>query len=224
MPRAKKSTKKVTAAMTEMTAKKSATQPQPKKTTKKLLFLLGLAAVVLVWLFLRSRPGIFLAATVNGKPILKSELNKRLTDRFGEQMLEALISEQLIINAAQKQGVVVTPEEVQAKISEIEASLKGSVSLAESLKIQGITRGEFEKQISIQLSIDKMFSNQASVSAEQIDEFIELQGAQLTATTPAEQKIEAGNQLRQNQISQLFIEWFNQVKSEASVSKYLNPN
>jgi hypothetical protein len=197
---------------------------RPKLTIRNLVILLILAGVVLVWLFFRSKPGLFMAATVNGKPILKSELNKRLSDRFGEQMLEALISEQLIIDEAQKRGIVVSNDDIQNKIKEIEESLKGSMSLDESLKMQGISRGEFEKQIAIQLMIDKMFSGSASVSGEQVDQFIKDQKDSLTATTPAEQKIEAEAQIRNNQISDLFIEWFNKAKSEASVSKYLNPN
>lgn len=233
MARAKKTTRKTSSkTVTDMESMApmvsptpmAASIPRPKLSTRNLVILLILAGVVLVWLYFKSQPGMFLAATVNGKPILKSELNKRLTDRFGEQMLEALISEQLIVDEAQKRGISVTPEEIQAKITEIEGTLQGSMSLDESLKVQGITRGEFEKQIQIQLMIDKMFSGSASVSAEQIDQFITDQGDSLVATEPAAQRIEAEEQLRNNQLSQVFIEWFNQAKAEASVSKYLNPN
>ncbi len=198
--------------------------PVSKITSRNLIILLILAGVILIWLYFRSNPGLFLAATVNGKPILKSQLQQRLVDRFGEQMLEAMISERLIENEAEKRGVTVTNEELQTKIKDIENKLQGSMSLDKSLQIQGITRGEFERQIRIQMMIDKMFAAAASVSAEQIDQYIKDQGATMIATEPAAQRVEAEQQLRNNQISQVFIDWFNTAKAEASISKYLNRN
>jgi DNA primase len=135
-----------------------------------------------------------------------------------------LISEQLILDEAQKRGVTVSDEEIQAKFKEVEASLNGTMSLDESLKLQGVTRGEYEKSLSINLMVEKMFSDSSSVSAEEIDTFIEEQAGQMMATEPAQQRIEAEAQIKNNRLGEVFLDWFNTAKAEASVSKYLNPN
>src|SRR3989344_8149890 len=105
-----------------------------------------LAAVVLILvivgaLLYRNR-SLFIVATVNGQPILRSELNKRLTDRFGSQTLEAMVGERLVTAAARKEGVQVSQDEIKAKITEVEQGLQGQMKLDDALALQGITRKE----------------------------------------------------------------------------------
>lgn len=162
-----------------------------------------------------------LAATVNGVPISRFELSQRLTDRFGQQMLEAMIGETLIMEEARKQNVIATPQEVAAKVSDIEKSLKGSMTLNDSLKMQGITRPEFESQVRIQLMIDKMFTKDTTVSTAEVDDFIKKNAGQLTATTDAERKTEAERQIHNDKLGKVFTDWFTKLKDQAKVTRYL---
>lgn len=191
-------------------------KPRLTKATAIVLLLLVLAGV----LYKRYQGWIFVAR-VNSKPISRWELTQRLTNRFGEQTLEALIGEKIILAEAQKQGIKVNAEEISAKISELEKNLKGTTSIDEALKIQGISREEFNNQVKIQLSIDKMFGKEVSVSAQEINEFVMANEKAMSATTEAERIEQAAAELRNNKINQKFIEWFNQAKASATVLRNL---
>jgi len=129
-----------------------------------------LLAIILGFLARRYKSAL-IVASVNGTPVLRAELNERLTNRFGSQMLEALIGERLITQEAAKQNIQISNEEVTAKIAEIEKSVSGSMSLDDSLKLQGITKDEFKNQVRIQLAIDKMFTQNATTSTAEVDDF-----------------------------------------------------
>lgn len=225
MPKKKTTRAKKTDTMMEDTSMVMESKPMTGKLPQRskrfwIIAVLVLAGAAILGLLTRNK-GWILAANVNGAPISRMELNGRLTDRFGTQMLEAIIGETLILQEAQKQNVSVSPDEMSEKIGTIEQSLGGADSLEQSLKLQGITRGEFEKQIRIQLLIDKMLGDEVSVSAEEVDDFVKTNAALLTATTEAEQKTEAETQIRNNKVSQKFVEWFAQLKENAKIEKFL---
>lgn len=182
-----------------------------------ILFLVALIIGVLVY---RQRLATT-AATVNGAVISKTELTSKLLERFGEQTLEALIGERLIEEEAVKKNIIATSDEVNAKIKEIEASLMGSMSLDESLKLQGIARSEFESQIRMQLLVEKLLADQATVSASEVAEYVVQNKAILTATTPAEQTTEAEKELRNSKMSSLFADWFAALKEKAIIVRTL---
>lgn len=188
------------------------------------LIKIGVAVVLLavvLGLLARRYKSVFVVGTVNGTPILTTELNGRLTNRFGSQMLEALIGEKLITQQAAKENIQVSTDEVNARITEIEQSLAGQMTLDETLKVQGITRGEFESQVRIQLMIDKMFADEVSVSAQEIDEFVTANAGSLTASGEAEKRAQAEKEVKGQKISTKFIEWFNKVKEEAKIERFL---
>jgi len=179
-----------------------------------------LVLVVVGALLYRNR-SMFIAATVNGQPILRSELNKRLTDRFGSQTLEAMIGERLVTAAAKKEGVQASQDEIKAKIAEVEQGLQGQMKLDDALALQGISRKEFESQIEIQIIIDKMLGKDVSVSAQEVDEYLSANKGSFTSSDSAKQKEEATAQIKNNKISQKFQEWFTKLKEEAKISKFI---
>lgn len=198
----------------------TSTPPTPRKLPFFKIAILVLVVAAVLALLVRNK-SVLVAGTVNGRPILKWELNQRLSDRFGKQMLEAMVGEYLILDAAQKQNVLATPEEVNARIVEIEKTLAGSMTLDESLALQGVTRAEFTNQVQIQLLIDKMLSRDVSVSAAEVEEFIKGNTASLTASTEADRRLEAEKEIKNNKLSQVFTEWFAKLKEGAQITRYL---
>lgn len=176
---------------------------------------------VIVTLLARRYMGNLVAATVNGAPVLRRDLTKRLTDRFGTQMLEAMIGEQLINAEAVKRQIAVTDAEVNAKVTEVSKAYTGSMSLEDTLKLQGITKSEFENQVRIQLLIDKMFTKGIAVSASETAAYIKDNASTLTATTDAERQVQAEKEVQAQKESQIFIEWFNKAKQDAKINRYL---
>lgn len=189
--------------------------------SKQILILLGVLLVAGVLFFVRSQQSLFFAARVNGQPIWRNELSKRLNDRFGQQLMEAMIGERLILEAAAKDGVTVTDQDVAAKVKEIEGTLTGAMNLDDTLKLQGITRSEFEKQVRVQLAIDKMFSDEVSVSAEEVAAYVETNKAMMSSSDPAQQTAQAQTELKSNKINEKFVEWFSKAKEAAQIQRFL---
>lgn len=193
----------------------------PKKSRFWKIAIIVVLLAVVGALLARRYGNVLVVATVNGMPITRWTLTQRLTDRFGTQMVEALIGEQLILAEAKKQNVSVTEEEVNAKIAEIEKSLGASITLEESLKIQGLTKDEFVNQIRLQLSVDKMLAREVSVSATEVDEYLKTNQIQIIATQEAEQRASAEKEIKDNKVSEKFVEWFTKLKESAKIERYL---
>jgi hypothetical protein len=181
---------------------------------------IGILVLVVLGMAAMRYKSLFVVAMVDGKPILRSELNSRLMAQYGSQALEGLIGERLIFENGQKQKITVADKEIEDRIVEIEKSL-GGMKLDEALKMQGMTRSDFVSRQKIQLTIDKMFSKDISVSAVEVDEYIKNNSMYLTATESAQKAIEAEKAVRNSKIEQKFMEWFNKAKEEAKVNRFL---
>lgn len=185
---------------------------------KNILLGFVLIVVVLLWKF----KGVFIVALVNGQPVSRLYLNSQLRKRFGDQVLDNIISERLILAAAREKGIFITTAEIDQRIKEIEERLEGKATIEEALKAQGLTKEDFRRQIEIQLSIDKIFDNQASVSASDVDEYIEKNKQYYkNATDTVSLKEEVKNTLRQQKITELFDSWFAEIRKNAKINKFL---
>ncbi|MDH3717974.1 MAG: SurA N-terminal domain-containing protein, partial [Planctomycetota bacterium] len=65
------------------------------------------------------RPANPLAAQVNGQKITRTELGRECLKRYGEQVLEAVVSRKLIELECRKHGITVTEEQTQQEIEQI---------------------------------------------------------------------------------------------------------
>lgn len=202
--------------------KEKATKSSSKKFSffsfKNILLAAVLISIVLLWKF----KGIFIAAMINGQPVSRVYLNRQILKRFGDQVLDNIISERLILSAVKQKGIFITTDDIDQKIKEIEKRLEGRTTIDEALKAQGLAKEDFRRQIETQLSIDKMFDKDASVSAEEIEEYIKKNKEfYKDATDPAVLKEEVKNILRQQKVTELFDSWFSEVRKNAKIQKFL---
>ncbi|MBI3955727.1 SurA N-terminal domain-containing protein [Candidatus Gottesmanbacteria bacterium] len=193
--------------------------PVAKKFPTKYLYLivalLALSALVL------ANKGMVVAAVVNGKPIFRWELTRVIIDRYGKQTLEGMISEKLIAGEARKQGVVMTPAEVKTREEEIVKSLGGGMSLDEILKIQGLTKGEFERQIMLQLTVQKMLGKDLAITDADVDNYIATNRAILVATEDGALRTEARQAILDAHVGEKLQPWFNELKAKAKILRFL---
>ncbi len=171
-----------------------------------------------IWLY---RSGNIVAATVNGKPIFRWHLNRALVSRFGQQTLESMITEQLIADAAKKEGIDLTSQEVEAKINEIVKGLGENVNLDELLRYQGMTRDDFEHQIRLQITVEKILSRDIAIEETEVDTFLKENKDTLVATDAALQREEARTALKSQKISEKIQPWLAELKGSAKVTKLL---
>lgn len=194
-------------------------QTVSRRVSRKNLILIAIFILIAVlWKFRSS----FIVAMVNGQPISRWQLNDRLMQKFGDQTLDSVINERLILAAARQKGVFVKSEEIDSRVQQIEQRLQGQISLDDALKAQGLTKDDFKKELEIQLSIEKMFDTEATVSAVEMDDYLAKNSqAYQNATDPAQVREEVKAVLRQQKVNDLFEKWFDDIRNNAKITKFL---
>lgn len=200
----------------------SMSMPQASPTKRIPRRTLIIAVLILLFVaLLATNKGLLLSAIVNGKPIFSWQLTQTLKSRFGAQTLEGMIGEMLVAEEAAKQGVSVTPEELEAKRSEVVASLGGEAQFEDLLAFQGMTRADFENQIRLQLLVQKLLGKDVAVTEEEIDGYIKDNRQTLTATDPAQLRVEARNLIVDQKVSEKIQPWFLELKENAKIMRFL---
>ncbi|KKR80856.1 MAG: Foldase protein PrsA [Candidatus Daviesbacteria bacterium GW2011_GWA1_41_61] len=159
----------------------------------------------------------FIAATVNNTPVSNLELQQRLNKQYREQVLTQMINEKILLNEAGKKGVTISNKELDNKVAEVETKVGGSKMLDSLLSSQGQNRDSFRQQLKFQLIIEKIYDGEATVSAQEVEKFITENKDRLQATDSAGQQKEAQDLLKQEKLSQIFAEKFQQLKQQAKI-------
>jgi len=193
-------------------------EPQKQLSRKNIILIAVLILLALLWIFKSS----FIVASVNGQPISRWQLNDRLLKRFGDQTLDSIINERLILAATRQKGIFVKSEEIDARTKQIEERLNGKISLDDALKAQGLTRDDFKRELEIQLSIEKLFAKETTISAAEIEDYIS-KNSQVykDATNPVQVREEVDNLLKQQKINDKFNKWFEDIRKNAKITKFL---
>lgn len=181
---------------------------------------IGVVVIGLIALFL-SNKGLLVAAVVDGKPIFRWQLTKVLTDRYGTQTLDSLISQTLVNQEAQKANVTVFDTEIQTKEAELVKSLGGNVSLDDVLKYQGMTKSDFEEQLRLQLLVEKLLGKDITITDADITAYIATNAAMLSATDEAGLRAEAKQAIFSQEINKKLQTWFSGIKEKAKILRFL---
>lgn len=181
-----------------------------------IVFIIALIAFLLYW-----NKGLFVVALVNGKPILRTELNDELSKRYGSRTLDAMVSERLVADEVKKQNVSVSSEEVEQKVAELTKSLPQGVNFDDALRAQGMTNDQFKHQLRLQLAVDRLLGKEISISTKDVDDYMKENKQSLPATDPATLRTQVEQTLRQQKIAELFQGWFASLKEKASIQRFL---
>lgn len=176
---------------------------------------------VLLLILAAINKGWVVAAVVDGQPIFSWQLNATLRTRYGQQTLEGMIGETLIQKEAKKTGVDVSADDIAAKQKEILSSLGTEVSLEDFLKFQGLSEADFNQQLIIQLTVERLLTKNLVITDGDIDNYIATSGATLTATEPAQLREEAKRAIISNQVSEQLQPWFLELRQKSNVMKFL---
>lgn len=185
------------------------------------LVLLGLVIIVLLATLAAKNKGWFVAGMVNGKPITKFELDKKMTERYGSQTLDELINEKLVKDAADKKGLKAGKNDIDAKEQEIRTRLGSNISLEQALTQQNMTLDEFRKQLELQVLVEKLVSDQVKVTDQDINDFLEKNKNSLVATEEAKMKEETKQILTQQKTNEAFSKYFSDLKTQSKILKFL---
>lgn len=159
----------------------------------------------------------FVAATVNGAPITNFELLSKMNDQYRKTTLNSMVNEKIISGEAQKKGVTASEQEITNKITQLEGNVGGAQALDGLLTQQGQDRAGLRKQLQVQIMIEKLYDNEATVSAAEVNQFIDQNKDQLQATSSAAQAKEATDIIKQQKLQKIFSDKFQQLKQNAKI-------
>jgi foldase protein PrsA len=167
--------------------------------------------------------GVFIAATVNGRPVSRLSVIRELEKQGGAQTLESLVNEALIKQEAQKAGINPSKEELDGKVAEFTEQVTAQGQDIDSLlEAQGMTQEDFREQISIQLTLEKLLSERIEVTDEEVNGFIETNSEYLPQDLSEEEVNKlAREELFQQKLSGEFSTWLAEVTQASDINYFV---
>ncbi|OGE24665.1 hypothetical protein A2688_01215 [Candidatus Daviesbacteria bacterium RIFCSPHIGHO2_01_FULL_38_8] len=162
-------------------------------------------------------------AWVDQTPITRFQVYKELENKYGKDLKEQLISEQLVLSEAKKRGVSVASDEIEKQIKEIETQQGGPEQLKQILEIQGMNMEDLKKQIEFQVMIEKMFGQDVQISDEEIKNYIKANKEQFAdvidpeASISAETKDQVSSLLKRQKTAKSFNDWLKDTLQSSRV-------
>lgn len=185
---------------------------------KKLIIFL---AIIIVGFLLYQNKDLLVVATVNNKPISRQHFNQQLESQYGQQVLETMINEELIKQAAKDQKIVIDQEKIDEEMAKIEKSLPEGMNLDQVLQMQGISRENLEEQMRLQLAIEEILAPKIQITDEELKQYIEENKDYFSATQEAQIREEAQEGLRQQKLNQSFQSWLQELTEKAEINRWL---
>lgn len=196
--------------------------PDPVVRSRRLSWRFVIAGLVfLSVVLLAANKGWVVVAVVDGKPIYSWRLTTLLRSRYGAQTLEGMIGEALIEKEARKSGVIVSDSDLQTKQKEIVSSFGETMSLSDFLKFQGLSESEFNQQLKVQLTVERLLTKNLTITEADIDRYIATNRALLVSTEAASLREEAKRAIISNTVSEQIQSWFMNLRKDAKVVKFL---
>jgi parvulin-like peptidyl-prolyl isomerase len=189
------------------------------KNSKKLVFA---ATFVLLLAGLYFVKDWFIAVTVNGRPITRLALDRQLEQAYGSQVLEDMISKEVIMQKAKEDGITIADDEVESTIGDIRKSLEAqNTTLESALAYQGQTVDDLKENIRIQKMVEKMLSDKVSVSDEDVLGYFEENKDFYEDQELDDVKDNIRQQLEQEQLSTEAQKLLQDLKLDASINYFL---
>lgn len=108
-------------------------------------------------------------AVVNGEKITKDELISMLIDWQSPIVLEEMINYRIVGQEARKAGVIVTADQVKARMEEIKKTLPPGESFEDMLKRSGLTPEHAFAVLKMQMQTEEVLKKQISVTDKDLE-------------------------------------------------------
>ena len=139
----------------------------------KLPIIFGVIVLVLLLIFATAFTKTETAASVNGEKITKEELNTKLTEMYGPDILDSLITNKVIEMEAAKKKVKVTGNEIDEELAKLQESYGGEEAFAAALEQNQMSMDKIREDIEVYLLAEKMIGASIDVSEEEMKTYFE---------------------------------------------------
>jgi parvulin-like peptidyl-prolyl isomerase len=191
------------------------------KLSPKALIIIGVLLLVTILVLSKD---LFVAALVNGQPISRWKILKKSEEAQGGQILDSLVTDQLIKQEAQKQGIKINEDEVDQQIEEIKASIQEQGQDFDTLlSMQGMTLEDLKGRIRIQKMVEQLLGSEVEVADEEVDQYLEDNKEFLPEDMSEEEmKEQARQQLEQQKLSEKYQSWLDELKEKAKINYFVD--
>jgi foldase protein PrsA len=110
-------------------------------------------------------------AKVNGTIISKDKLYDTLVGSSGQQTLETMINNEIVRQAAEKQGIKVTDADIEKEMEEIKAGFSSDEEFQSTLAMYGMTLEGLRSDMTTQVQLRKLLEPQVTVTDEDIQAY-----------------------------------------------------
>ena len=167
--------------------------------------------------------GLFVVAIVNGKPITRYELVRDLEKNYATQELDSVITKKLIYQEAAKRNIVVTDEEVQTQIDELDTQLKSQgTSIEQYMTFNGQTLEQLKDLIKLRKTVEALMQDKLAVSEDEVQKYYDDNKATFGEQKFEEVKGQITDSLVQNKLSSEFQTWIAGVKANSKIYYLVN--
>lgn len=112
-------------------------------------------------------------ATVDGEKILQTELDQALREQYGAEVLDTLINNKIIALEAEKEGITVLDNAIQAEYDELVESYGGKAALQEALDANGLTVESVKDNIRMYQLTKDVMAKSIDISDEELQQYFE---------------------------------------------------
>lgn len=159
-------------------------------------------------------------ATVNNRLISRVDYINRMEEQVGEQTLDQMVTESLILDEAVKTGAEIEQGLIDDEINKIDDQLQASgQSLDDALAAEGMSRADLEEQIRLQKLVEKMSgAAEIEVGQEEIDAFL-LENKEMLPEDSSEEELKelAVGQLSGQAKNEAINNWLTTLKNGAKI-------
>lgn len=182
-----------------------------------------IVAVIVLGALIYVGKGLLIAATVDGRPISRLSVIQKLEKASGKTLLDSLITEKLIQNEAGTKKIVVSDDEVNAVIKNIEDQIVAQGGTLEAaLTAQGMSLDDLKKQIVIQKEIEKMVADKINVTDEEMAQYIKDNKVSVPEGQEAATNAQVRDKLRSEKLNTESGALITALKSKAKILYFVN--
>lgn len=119
-------------------------------------------------------------ATVDSINITEDELHDMLVEKYGNEVLNLLISEKIVDLEIAKEKIEISTEEIDKELKNMEEQYGGEEALKMAMSNANLTEKDLKEEIRTNLSLKKILASDLTVSDEEISDYYEENKEQLT--------------------------------------------
>lgn len=204
-----------------------APKPSSKKSLLSLSFVIKLLLVVLVgagvFLLVQKNRSFFIAGTVNKSPVFRWELNSKMSEKYGTQAFEEIVSERLLAENLKKNNITITDKEVQDELAKIKLQYGGEEQFKAAIAQFGMTEAKAIESIKQSIGLKKIIEKnfKVEITEDQVKKYFDDNKTTYTGKKLEEVSTEIKDLLLQQEIYTKSQEWYTQIRKEAKVDSFI---